>query len=308
MLMGRDEDRRVLVAWIADKRIHRAIVKTSTFAIDSTVANKGAFFPDLANAFTNADLSLVTDMSQSGRVAVLAADGAFAEIRPGATTGPALPSDGRWWWSIGTCSTTSEVNTSTMKLDGRPYAELLMVPGIGSNLAAGTDAAGNLYIGAPGRATPLATRRGVFTPAAETRAFGDRFYSRDLARWIVFAPHRGFVAWMNPITRDIEQVSIDLAGVLLEPKVPQLIITSAAPMIELGESWNYAITTLTNGGELKYELIDPPRGAKVSPNGNVSWRVPRKLAGDTVRIALMVTAKDGQVASETLEFRVVGAK
>ena len=100
---------------------------------------------------------------------------------------------------------------------------------------------------------------------------------------------------------------IDLAEQLEKSETDYLVIVSRPPQAKPGTDFSYKLRVLSKKGGLKFNLRSGPEGMKISPAGEITWKVPTKLT-EPAEVVLTVSDSSGQELFHEFKLEVTPAQ
>jgi WD40 repeat protein len=143
-----------------------------------------------------------------------------------------------------------------------------------------------------GDARPIATLKDVELPASN-EAWTRSDFTQD--RRVLFVPEAKLIAIL-PMSNDrLVLHRLDLDEALEKAGVDYLFVTSRPPAAAYrGTQFSYTPRVKSKKGGLKYKLESGPQGMKVTPDGSLTWSVPKDAAEGGVDVLLSIADRAGQ--------------
>jgi hypothetical protein len=100
----------------------------------------------------------------------------------------------------------------------------------------------------------------------------------------------------------------DVEEALAKSGIDYLVVTSRPPATaSRGSLYSYQLAVKSKKGGVKYRLDAGPEGMKVSPEGRLTWAVPRDFADREAVVILTVSDAPGQEIFHTFKINLVAA-
>ncbi len=97
----------------------------------------------------------------------------------------------------------------------------------------------------------------------------------------------------------------DLDELLAKANVDYLFVQSRPPTVGVrGQPFDYLLAVRSKRGGVKVKLDDGPRGMNLTPEGRLSWAVPKDFADTEVNVILTVSDASGQEVLHTFRLAV----
>jgi len=171
------------------------------------------------------------------------------------------------------------------------------------------DADGPFYLQMPRRGLAIA---GSDTFIATLPLTAPRLGARVNGRYLPVVTH--LVSGANlafslvEANRTLELVRFDLERILQRARRPFVVVLSRPETTaQAGTAFRYQIRSATNGGNVEYSLEFGPTGMTVSPEGLVTWNVPRRLRDAHPNVVIRVTSGADRWTFHRFSLDVTGA-
>jgi hypothetical protein len=158
-----------------------------------------------------------------------------------------------------------------------------------------------IHILVSGQVDPILTIPDV---SIRTGEYGD-FHGRELmtlARRVYLLPNANLLITLPVSNKSLVLHYLDLEQELRESGVDFLYVASRAPTsVKSGGVYKYQLDVKSKQGDVEYEIVAGPSGMRVSNDGLVTWRTPRRGSEQQEAIVLI---KDGNGQQTTHTFTV----
>ncbi|MGB0598750.1 MAG: hypothetical protein ACPGLY_18845 [Rubripirellula sp.] len=158
-----------------------------------------------------------------------------------------------------------------------------------------------IHILVSGQVDPILTIPDV---SIRTGEYGD-FHGRELmtlARRVYLLPNANLLITLPVSNKSLVLHYLDLEQELRESGVDFLYVASRAPTsVKSGGVYKYQLDVKSKHGDVEYEIVAGPSGMRVSDDGLVTWRTPRRGSEQQEVIVLI---KDGNGQQTTHAFTV----
>ena len=136
---------------------------------------------------------------------------------------------------------------------------------------------------------------------------GDWSRRKDLPidRRFHWVPSANLLITIPPSNDRLVLRRLDMAKTLEQHGGDYLLVTSPATLAaDAGQMFRHQIAVKSRKGSVTYVLTSGPEGMAVSPDGQVTWKVAKKDAGEEVIAILTIGDAAGQETFHTLRIRV----
>lgn len=131
------------------------------------------------------------------------------------------------------------------------------------------------------------------------------FHGREiltLARRVYLLPEAGLLITLPESNKSLIMHRVILEEELEKSGVDYLYVASRPPpVVAPGGTYKYQIDAKSKNGNVSFELISGPNAMRVSPQGLLTWRVPRNTRGDQ-EVIVSIRGANGQQRTHT--FRI----
>jgi WD40 repeat protein len=143
-----------------------------------------------------------------------------------------------------------------------------------------------------GDARPIATLKDMELPASN-EAWTNNDFTQD--KRVLFVPEAKLIAILPRSNDRLVLHRFDLDDALEKAGVDYLFVVSRPPAAaSKGTPFAYVPQVKSKQGGLKYKLEAGPEGMKVTPDGKLTWAVPKDAAEGDVDVLLSIADKSGQ--------------
>ncbi|SMP75384.1 hypothetical protein SAMN06265222_11928 [Neorhodopirellula lusitana] len=151
----------------------------------------------------------------------------------------------------------------------------------------------DVHLQIPGTTTPLLTLQDIqIRPGGYSDFHGRELLTLD--RRLIFAPRANLIVTLPDSNNLLELHQIDFDKKLDESEVDYLYVASRPPTtLRAGSVYRYQIDARSRGSDVTFELISAPPAMKISANGTITWKSPRRITG-TQDVLVTLKSKSGQ--------------